>query len=88
MSLTYQDSSLSNDWVSMQGAGNVLKAGQQVISDTTMPNITGMKLQDALWLCEKKGLVVSCVGRGKVVKQSIVQGQYIQKGQQIQIELN
>jgi cell division protein FtsI (penicillin-binding protein 3) len=88
LSLTYQDSSLSNDWVSMQGAGNVLKAGQQVISDTTMPNITGMKLQDALWLCEKKGLVVSCVGRGKVVKQSIVQGQYIQKGQQIQIELN
>ncbi|MEY3873494.1 MAG: hypothetical protein RL363_215 [Bacteroidota bacterium] len=88
LSINYQDSSLNNDWVSMQGAGNVLKAGQQVISDTTMPNITGMKLQDALWLCEKKGLVVSCVGRGKVVKQSIVQGQYIQKGQQIQIELN
>jgi cell division protein FtsI (penicillin-binding protein 3) len=88
LSLNYQDSSFNNDWVSMQGAGNVLKAGQQVISDTTMPNITGMKLQDALWLCEKKGLVVSCVGRGKVVKQSIVQGQYIQKGQQIQIELN
>lgn len=88
LSLTYQDSSSNNDWVSMQGAGNVLKAAQQVISDTTMPNITGMKLQDALWLCEKKGLVVSCVGRGKVVKQSIVQGQYIQKGQQIQIELN
>jgi cell division protein FtsI (penicillin-binding protein 3) len=88
LSLNYQDSSLNNDWVSMQGAGKVLKVGQQVISDTTMPNITGMKLQDALWLCEKKGLVVSCVGRGKVVKQSIVQGQYIQKGQQIQIELN
>jgi cell division protein FtsI (penicillin-binding protein 3) len=88
LSINYQDSSLNNDWVSIQGAGNVLKAGQQVISDTTMPNITGMKLQDALWLCEKKGLVVSCVGRGKVVKQSIVQGQYIQKGQQIQIELN
>jgi cell division protein FtsI (penicillin-binding protein 3) len=88
LSLNYQDSSFNNDWVSVQGAGNVLKAGQQVISDTTMPNITGMKLQDALWLCEKKGLVVSCVGRGKVVKQSIVQGQYIQKGQQIQIELN
>ena len=72
----------------MQGMGSTLKATQQVISDTTMPNITGMKLQDALWLCEKKGLIVSCIGRGKVVKQSIIQGAYIQKGQQIQIELN
>jgi beta-lactam-binding protein with PASTA domain len=28
------------------------------------------------------------VGKGKVVKQSIAQGAYISKGQQIQIELN
>ncbi|MFY8166160.1 MAG: PASTA domain-containing protein, partial [Sediminibacterium sp.] len=88
LSFTYQDSSANNDWIQLQGAGKLAKAGQQIMSDTTMPNITGMKLQDALWLCEKKGLIVSCVGRGKVVKQSIIQGQYIQKGQQIQIELN
>ena len=88
LSLKYQDSSVNNDWVALEGNGNRIKATQQIISDTTMPNITGMKLQDALWLCEKKGLVVKCVGRGKVIKQSIVQGQYIQKGQQIQIELN
>ena len=53
-----------------------------------MPNITGMKLQDALWLCEKKGLLVKCVGKGKVVKQSIAQGEVIIKGQQVQIDLN
>ena len=88
LSLKYQDSSANNDWIAVEGNGNKIKASQQVISDTTMPNITGMKLQDALWLCEKKGLVVKCVGKGKVAKQSIVQGQYIQKGQQIQIELN
>lgn len=88
LALNYQDSSSNNDWVTMQGTGSKLKAAQQVISDTTMPNITGMKLQDALWLCEKRGLIVSCIGRGKVVKQSIVQGSYIQKGQQIQLELN
>jgi cell division protein FtsI (penicillin-binding protein 3) len=89
LSIQYQDSSLSsNDWIQLQGKGKTLKAAQQVISDSSMPNMTGMKLQDALWLCEKKGLLVKCVGKGKVVKQSIAQGEYIAKGQQILIELN
>ena len=89
LSITYQDSSLaSTNWIQLEGKGKNLKAATQVISDTTMPNMTGMKLQDALWLCEKKGLLVKCVGKGKVVKQSIAQGEVIIKGQQIQIDLN
>ena len=89
LSIPYQDSSLaSNNWIQLQGKGKNLKAAPQMISDTTMPNMTGMKLQDALWLCEKKGLLVKCVGKGKVVKQSIAQGEFIIKGQQIQIDLN
>ena len=91
LSMPYQDSTPNNaDWANVQGAGRTLKAGQQMqmISDSTMPNISGMKLKDALWLCEKKGLIVKCSGKGKVVRQSILQGQYIQRGQQIFIELN
>jgi cell division protein FtsI (penicillin-binding protein 3) len=89
LSIPYQDSSLaSNNWIQLQGKGKNLKAATQILSDTTMPNMTGMKLQDALWLCEKKGLLVKCVGKGKVVKQSIAQGELIIKGQQIQIDLN
>ena len=89
LSITYQDSSLaSTNWIQLEGKGKNLKAATQIISDTTMPNMTGMKLQDALWLCEKKGLLVKCVGKGKVVKQSIAQGEVIIKGQQIQIDLN
>ncbi len=89
LSIPYQDSSIaSNNWIQLEGKGKILKAATQVFSDTTMPNMTGMKLQDALWLCEKKGLLVKCVGKGKVVKQSIAQGETIIKGQQIQIDLN
>jgi cell division protein FtsI (penicillin-binding protein 3) len=91
LSMPYQDSTPVNaDWTNVQGAGRALKAGQelQLASDSTMPNISGMKLKDALWLCEKKGLIVKCIGKGKVVRQSILQGQYIQRGQQIFIELN
>lgn len=89
LSIPYQDSSNKNtDWINLNGAGKNMMAKQQNISDSTMPDISGLKLQDALWMCEKKGLLVRSLGRGKVVKQSIAKGEYIQKGQQIQIELN
>ena len=89
LSLVYQDSSAArNEWVQLKGVGKTMHAASEIISDSTMPNISGMKLQDALWICEKKGLLVKFVGKGKVIKQSIAQGEYIAKGQQIQIELN
>ena len=89
LALPYQDSSeASNEWVQLKGKGKNLKAAQAIVSDSTMPNISGMKLKDALWICEKKGLLVKFVGKGKVIKQSIAQGEYIAKGQQIQIDLN
>ena len=89
LAIPFKDSSSSNaDWVQLNGIGTTIIGKKQSISDTTMPDISGLKLQDALWLCEKRGLLVRCVGKGKVVKQSIAQGAYITKGQQIQIELN
>jgi cell division protein FtsI (penicillin-binding protein 3) len=89
INLSYQDSSTpSNNWVNVNGVGNVAKVAAKTISDSTMPDISGLKLQDALWLCEKKGLQVKCIGKGRVVKQSIAQGSYITKGQPILIELN
>jgi cell division protein FtsI (penicillin-binding protein 3) len=88
LSLPLKDSTSGKDWVMVQGTVANMKATPQMVSDSTMPNLTGMKLQDALWLCEKKGLLVKCAGKGKVVSQSIAQGQNISKGQQIQIQLN
>jgi len=89
LSISYKDSTkAAADWVNVNGMGANVVSRSQIISDSTMPDISGLKLQDALWLCEKRGLLVSCIGKGKVVKQSIAQGAYISKGQQIQIELN
>ena len=88
LSLKYQDSSANADWIQFKGVGNQIKISPSILSDSAMPDISGMKLQDALWLCEQKGLVVKVLGKGKVVKQSIAQGQTIIKGQQIQLELN
>jgi cell division protein FtsI (penicillin-binding protein 3) len=88
LSIKFQDSSANADWVQFKGAGNQIKISPSILSDSVMPDISGMKLQDALWLCEQKGLIVKILGKGKVVKQSIIQGQAVIKGQQIQLELN
>ncbi len=88
LSLSYKDSSLNNDWVMLKGEKRDIKIVPKQISAGIMPNIVGMKLQDALWICENNGLLVKSVGRGKVMSQSIVEGQKISRGQQIQIQLN
>lgn len=86
--IPYKDSSLNYDWLQVQGIGLNVKTAGQNMDEKAMPNIIGMKLQDAIWLCEKMGLMVKCYGKGKVVSQSLAQGQAIVKGQQIQIQLN
>ncbi len=88
LSLKYTDSSTNNDWVQVQGMRETISSINRVVSTGTMPNIMGMKMQDALWICEKNGLEVKVAGKGKVSAQSIAEGQVIAKGQQIQIQLN
>ena len=88
LSFKYADSSLNNDWVEVRGNGLNIKSFQKTILNGIMPNLAGMKLQDALWICEKNGLQVKSYGKGKVTIQSIAEGQTIVKGQQIQIQLN
>ena len=88
LSLKYTDSSTNSDWVQVQGIRETISSINRVVSNGTMPNIMDMKLQDALWICEKNGLVVKVAGKGKVTLQSIAEGQVIIKGQQIQIQLN
>ena len=88
LAIKYTDSSINHDWVEVKGAGLDMKSVQKQVVNGTMPNITGMKLQDALWICEKNGLQVKTLGKGKVILQSIAEGQAIVKGQQIQIQLN
>jgi cell division protein FtsI (penicillin-binding protein 3) len=69
-----------------QGNANVLSSQQ--ISMKRMPELLGMGLKDAVYLCENLGLKVSVKGRGKVVTQSIQSGQNISKGQIVNIQFN
>lgn len=76
------------DWVvtaSNEGESIVVKP--RVINFTTVPNVKGMGLRDALFVLENSGLKVGVVGAGMVQKQSLHPGYEVPRGSYIHIEL-
>ena len=78
----------SGSWVKLnETKGSVYLKGE-TFNDALMPDLKGMKLKDALYICEKAGLKVNFIGNGKVINQSVFPGIKIEKGQNIKIVLN
>lgn len=82
------------DWSGTYSEGNPIwgKASQQnhnMIAlhketenvDTIIPDVRGMGAKDAVYLIEKRGVMVKLNGRGKVVKQSLEPGHNIKAGE-------
>jgi len=79
-----QWASLSND----SGLTNTLTSiPAPALNANQMPNLTGMNLKDALYVCESLGLKVNVTGVGRVFQQSLAVGSPIAKGQLININL-
>ena len=80
--------STSNQWVALQkDSSGKIQSKPIYVSQKEVPNVQGMGLRDAIYLLEKTGLRVSCLGKGKVVSQSIPPGSAIQKGNKIILQL-
>jgi cell division protein FtsI (penicillin-binding protein 3) len=89
LKLPFKDSSLFVDeWatISHAPAAGLLKSSK--VDAKSMPSLVGLGYKDMIYICESAGLKVNAQGRGKVAAQSIIAGQPIVKGQQIQITLN
>jgi len=89
LKLPFIDSSLFVDeWATISHAhpAGLLKSSK--LDTKSMPSLVGLGYKDMIYICESAGLKVYAQGRGKVAAQSIVAGQPIVKGQQIQITLN
>jgi cell division protein FtsI (penicillin-binding protein 3) len=52
-----------------------------------MPDLTGINLQDALFVLENYGMKVIVSGFGSVIRQSVQKGDKVKKGTEIEIEL-
>ena len=76
-----------DEWVRASISANSLKWKTNKNKEKLVPNVQGMTLRDAIYLLESEGLRVGFKGKGRVVKQSIIAGRKVRKGEAITIEL-
>jgi cell division protein FtsI (penicillin-binding protein 3) len=88
LKMQMSDSSNNASWTNVYGDQKSLIATSKTFDDKTMPELKGMGLKDAVYICENMGLKLNVKGKGKVGLQSIVAGQMIVKGQLVELELN
>jgi len=69
--------------VKNENEGNSLVMSQRPMDKSKVPNVTGMPLNDAIYLLENAGLNVKSSGSGRVIYQSMIAGQSIVKGETI-----
>ena len=78
---------LKSDWTVLQAKNDSLNILDRMISETLVPNVTGMRLKDALYLLENKGLKVEANGVGIIRRQSIPPGTKLTRGMYIALNL-
>jgi cell division protein FtsI (penicillin-binding protein 3) len=84
----YKDSVQQADWGRLYPVNHEAVLHTKTVSDSSMPDVRGMGLKDALYLLENMQLKVRAKGKGKVNMQSIPAGTAIAKNQMVTIELN
>jgi cell division protein FtsI (penicillin-binding protein 3) len=75
-------------WSSLTNNVNQPELKPDFLSSTTMPELAGMGLKDAIDVCENMGLRVNVKGKGKVASQSVSAGQKVEAGEFVNLELN
>ncbi len=88
LGVAYTDSTTGDGWMKLYKGHATTVAGNLHVSPNQMPQLTGMGLKDAIYLCENMGLKVNVKGIGRVAAQSIAAGEAIAKGQLVNLELN
>jgi cell division protein FtsI (penicillin-binding protein 3) len=77
----------ASGWTVIQAKNDSLNVLDRMISETLVPNVTGMRLRDALYLLENRGIKVEANGLGVVRRQSIAPGTKLSKGMYIALAL-
>lgn len=70
-------------WITTSCDGKQVVTNPMGINFSQVPDVSGMGAKDAVYLCQKLGMKVSCLGFGKVQSQSIAAGSSFIKGQNI-----
>ena len=86
--LSYADSAGRNEWGRLYASNDQRVLNKEMVSGTTIPDVKGMGLKDALYLLESMDLRVAVKGIGKVKTQNPEPGTATKKNETIYIQLN
>ena len=79
---------LSDNWLYTKIENKKLKViKEENWSENRVPNVVNMPLHEAIYLLENRGLRVKLVGQGKIVQQSLLPGERVNKGTVIKLIL-
>lgn len=76
-----------DEWAVAIRKGDKVQLEKRYVGKTSVPNVVGMPVSDAVHILETRGLRVEVVGSGAVHQQSIRPGSKLVKGQQIRLTL-
>ena len=88
LKMGFRDSASNAAYVAVNGEARDLVVTAKSTPLNLMPELNGMGLKDAVYVCENMGLKLNIRGKGKVMAQSITAGLPVVKGQLVQVELN
>lgn len=85
--VVWKGSSQQYEFASMNTSDSSVQIKPLAISETQIPDVTGMGARDAVYLLENAGVKVQIKGKGLVKKQSLPAGVKARRGSQCVIEL-
>ncbi|MBX9850552.1 MAG: transpeptidase family protein [Cytophagaceae bacterium] len=85
MSISNHLKAEDEEWVRANPVNRAIMWNKLEMKKDQMPDVTGLKLRDALYILENMGLRVKCGGVGRVESQSIPAGTIISKGMQVNL---
>ncbi len=88
LKMSFRDSASNAAYVAVKGDARDLVVTAKSTPLNLMPELNGMGLKDAVYVCENMGLKLNIRGKGKVMAQSITAGLPVVKGQLVEVELN
>jgi cell division protein FtsI (penicillin-binding protein 3) len=88
LKMGFRDSASNAAYVAVKGEVRDLVITAKSTPLNLMPELNGMGLKDAVYVCENMGLKLNIRGKGKVMAQSITAGLPVVKGQLVEVELN
>jgi cell division protein FtsI (penicillin-binding protein 3) len=78
---------IGSEWLNPVRRSDTIMIKDLTLIENLVPDATGMGLRDALFILENSGLKVVVKGKGRVIKQSIIPGTRIKRGDVIKLEL-